>query len=229
MQDFKKELEQAEDTDSDLSSDESDESSDEEDDEKIGKRRRGRKIEKNPETIINMEEDSEGKEDLQPRRKSEFSVSSQLKLIRSDSSCSANDEVPTLQGSQTAIRESPRIEEGFENDDEPANKEIFPVEGDRPGAPEPDQNQQDSADQDHENPVENPSDQDRPAVPLPDQDRPASQASIASTVSNQSAMESDTEEKEEVEKPPPPQEEGEKEAGNEEVDGEQNEEKNEEV
>ena len=229
LQDFKKELEQAEDTDSDLSSDESDESSDEEDDEKIGKRRRGRKIEKNPETIINMEEDSEGKEDLQLRRKSEFSVSSQLKLIRSDSSCSANDEVPTLQGSQTAIRESPRIEEGFENDDEPANKEIFPVEGDRPGAPEPDQNQQDSADQDHENPVENPSDQDRPAVPLPDQDRPASQASIASTVSNQSAMESDTEEKEEVEKPPPPQEEGEKEAGNEEADGEQNEEKNEEV
>lgn len=242
LQDFKKELEQAEYTDSDFSSNESEESSDEEDDETKGKQRRGRKLEKNPnpETIINMEEESEEKNNQDfnmPRRKSEFSVSSQLKLIRSDSSCSTHEALPALQGSQTAIRESPRIEEGSEND-EPPNEQGFWVECDRPGAPEPDQNQQDQSDPDfgrphspmseQENLVKNAPDQERPNAPMPDQDRPASQASIASTVSNQSVIESDAEEKKEEIESSPTQE-GEKEAPNEEGDGEQNKEINEEV
>ena len=234
LQDFKRELEEVEENDSDLSSEESEESSDEEDDEAEGKRRRGRK---NPETIINMEEDGEGKEVL-PRSTLDFSISSQSKLIRSDSSCSVHDEVPPFQDSQTGIRESPRIEDGPGNDDEPPTDDSFPVEGDRPSAPEPDQDQQGPLDPDFERPEspmpeqENSPDQHRPGAPMPDQDRPASQASIASTVSNQSAIESDAEkevENEEGEKEVE-NEEGEKKAENEvDAGGEQNEGKKEEI
>ena len=229
LQDFKRELEEAEDTDSECTSDESDESSEEEDDgnETKEKNRRGRKLTKNPETIIDMEEDGERKDDHGSkisRRKSEFSVSSQSKLIRSDSSCSTHEEVSPLQASQTTIRESPRIEESSDNDKEPSIETSLPFEEERPDAPEPDQ-EQEAPVLDQENQDAPMQDQERPEAPTPDQDRSASQTSIASTVSNKSAIESDSEEKDEVapEEPPPlpPQEEDEKGEREEQTDGEQ--------
>lgn len=180
LEDFKRELAETEDTDSEFTDEEESDAEPDEDSNDGVKRKVnpiGRFPEKNPETIINMEDHEkvfyEEDSSKLTRTKSEFSVSSHSKLIRSDSSCSVNEEAPALQQttSNTSIRESPRIEEG-------SGSEV-----DHPGAPEL---------EDEEVPQESGG---RPDLPLPEQDRPSSQASIASTISNRSTVDSDTEEK----------------------------------
>ncbi|XP_066922864.1 uncharacterized protein [Clytia hemisphaerica] len=168
IQNFKKELEMAGDGDSEMDTDTECESDDEQTKEEADKEEEPQDEKNNKETIIDMDDgsvffeqpsDTISSQARLTRRKSEFSCSSESRLIRSDSSCSAHE------GSQGDLRQSPRIEE------EPS-EEVADEPPPRPAAPEPIAEERPNA-----------------PVPEEEPERPPSRASIATTVSYNSDAE----------------------------------------